>query len=202
MKTGKVKWFSDMRGYGFITDEEGNDVFVHYSSIQMEGRKSLNQNDIVEFEIGNGTTNRTQAVNVNVVYACFENRSLNSQYAIARLKSGCVVIKVEFDKDGNIEDLTSYANDIKAKSSYISYVENRNQLVSSVIVERMTPIYVDGMWDIGTDLQSMMSFEEFEKEISDCNKDIIYISKENVNLSDFGASLELEFVEIFMITKQ
>ena len=177
MKTGKVKWFSDMRGYGFITDEEGNDVFVHYSSIQMEGRKSLNQNDIVEFEIGNGTTNRTQAVNVNVVYACFENRSLNSQYAIARLKSGCVVIKVEFDKDGNIEDLTSYANDIKAKSSYISYVENRNQLVSSVIVERMTPIYVDGMWDIGTDLQSMMSFEEFEKEISDCNKDIIYIFK-------------------------
>ena len=202
MKTGKVKWFSDMRGYGFITDEEGNDVFVHYSSIQMEGRKSLNQNDIVEFEIGNGTTNRTQAVNVNVVYACFENGSLNSQYAIERLKSGCVVIKVEFDKDGNIEDFTSYANDIKAKSSYISYVENRNQLVSSVIVERMTPIYVDGMWDIGTDLQSMMSFEEFEKEISDCNKDIIYISKENVNLSDFGASLELEFVEIFMITKQ
>ena len=67
MKTGKVKWFSDMRGYGFITDETGNDVFVHYSSIQMEGRKSLNQNDIVEFEIGNGTTDRTQAVNVKVV---------------------------------------------------------------------------------------------------------------------------------------
>ena len=64
MKTGKVKWFSDMRGYGFITDEDGNDVFVHYSSIQMEGRKSLNQNDIVEFEIGEGTTGRTQAVNV------------------------------------------------------------------------------------------------------------------------------------------
>ncbi len=64
MKTGKVKWFSDMRGYGFITDEAGNDVFVHYSSIQMEGRKSLDENDIVEFEIGEGTTGRTQAVNV------------------------------------------------------------------------------------------------------------------------------------------
>ena len=67
MKTGKVKWFSDMRGYGFITDEAGNDVFVHYSSIQMEGRKSLNENDVVEFEIGEGTTGRVQAVNVKVV---------------------------------------------------------------------------------------------------------------------------------------
>lgn len=64
MKTGKVKWFSDMRGYGFITDENKNDVFVHYSNITTEGRKSLNQNDIVEFEIGEGTTGRTQAVNV------------------------------------------------------------------------------------------------------------------------------------------
>lgn len=64
MKTGKVKWFSDMRGYGFITDEDGNDVFVHYSSIIMEGRKSLDENDIVDFEIGEGTTGRTQAVNV------------------------------------------------------------------------------------------------------------------------------------------
>jgi CspA family cold shock protein len=67
MKTGKVKWFSDMRGYGFITDEAGNDVFVHYSNIQMEGRKSLNQNDTVEFEIGDGKDGRTQAVNVKVV---------------------------------------------------------------------------------------------------------------------------------------
>lgn len=68
MKIGKVKWFSDMRGYGFITDEAGNDVFVHYSSIQMEGRKSLNQNDVVDFEIGEGATGREQAVNVKVVF--------------------------------------------------------------------------------------------------------------------------------------
>lgn len=64
MYTGKVEWFNDAKGYGFITDEVGSDVFVYYSSIQMEGRKSLNQNDIVEFEIGEGTTGRTQAVNV------------------------------------------------------------------------------------------------------------------------------------------
>lgn len=64
MNRGTVKWFNDVKGYGFITDETGNDVFVHYSSIQMDGRKSLNQNDIVEFEIGEGSTGRTQAVNV------------------------------------------------------------------------------------------------------------------------------------------
>lgn len=64
---GTVKFFDGAKGWGFITDETGNDVFVHYSSIQMEGRKSLNQNDVVEFEIGNGETDRTQAVNVKVV---------------------------------------------------------------------------------------------------------------------------------------
>ena len=67
MNRGTVKWFNDVKGYGFITDENGNDVFVYYSSIQMEGRKSLNQNDIVEFEIGEDTTGRTQAVNVKKI---------------------------------------------------------------------------------------------------------------------------------------
>lgn len=64
MNRGTVKWFDNVKGYGFITDDSGNDVFVHYSAIQMEGRKSLNENDIVEFEIGKGTTDREQAVNV------------------------------------------------------------------------------------------------------------------------------------------
>lgn len=67
MNRGTVKWFNDVKGYGFITDENGNDVFVYYSSIQMEGRKSLNQNDIVEFEIGEDTTGRTQAANVQPI---------------------------------------------------------------------------------------------------------------------------------------
>lgn len=64
---GKVKFFDGTKGWGFITDEAGNDVFVHYSNIIMEGRKSLNQNDVVEFEIGEGKDGRTQAVNVKVV---------------------------------------------------------------------------------------------------------------------------------------
>ena len=64
---GTVKFFDGTKGWGFITDESGNDLFVHYSSIQMEGSKSLNQNDVVEFEIGEDKDGRTQAVNVKVV---------------------------------------------------------------------------------------------------------------------------------------
>lgn len=62
---GTVKWFSMDKGYGFITDNtEGKDYFVHQSSIQMDGFRFLNTNDIVDFEIGKGTTGKEQAVNV------------------------------------------------------------------------------------------------------------------------------------------
>lgn len=61
---GTVKFFDGTKGWGFITDENKNDVFVHYSNIIMEGRKSLDENDIVDFEIGEGKDGRTQAVNV------------------------------------------------------------------------------------------------------------------------------------------
>ncbi len=54
MVRGKVKWFSDQKGYGFITSESGNDVFVHHSEIQGEGYKSLSEGQDVEFEITKG----------------------------------------------------------------------------------------------------------------------------------------------------
>ena len=49
---GTVKWFNNQKGYGFISDEQGNDVFVHYSGITMDGFKSLEEGQAVEFEIG------------------------------------------------------------------------------------------------------------------------------------------------------
>jgi len=64
---GTVKWFSNQKGYGFIKDSEGNEIFVHYSSIQKEGFKTLNDGDIVEYEIGDGSTSREQAVNVTPI---------------------------------------------------------------------------------------------------------------------------------------
>ena len=54
MAKGTVKWFNDQKGYGIITPEEGDDVFVHHSSIQGEGFKSLSEGDAVEFEITEG----------------------------------------------------------------------------------------------------------------------------------------------------
>ena len=54
MATGTVKWFSNQKGYGFISPEEGEDVFVHHSEIQSEGYKSLEEGQKVEFEITDG----------------------------------------------------------------------------------------------------------------------------------------------------
>ncbi len=62
-KRGKVKWFNDKKGYGFIAQEGGRDVFVHFSNVKMEGYKTLAEGQEVEFEIVDGPKG-PQAVNV------------------------------------------------------------------------------------------------------------------------------------------
>lgn len=63
MKNGKVKWFNAEKGFGFIESEDGNDVFVHYSAIQTEGFKTLEEGQEVSFEVVEGARG-PQAANV------------------------------------------------------------------------------------------------------------------------------------------
>ena len=63
MANGTVKWFNESKGFGFITSEDGSDVFVHYSSIQGNGFKSLAEGDNVSFEVEKGPKG-PKAVNV------------------------------------------------------------------------------------------------------------------------------------------
>jgi len=63
MVTGNVKWFDNAKGFGFISRENGNDVFVHHSAIQGEGYKSLEEGQSVQFEVTKGPKG-DQATNV------------------------------------------------------------------------------------------------------------------------------------------
>ena len=66
MTTGTVKFFNVEKGFGFISREQGDDVFVHYSNIQGDGYKSLNEGDRVEFDVGPGRKGE-EAQNVRVI---------------------------------------------------------------------------------------------------------------------------------------
>ena len=66
MNKGTVKWFNNQKGFGFITDENGKDVFVHFTGLNMEGFKTLEENQAVEFDVVDGEKG-PQAVNVTVI---------------------------------------------------------------------------------------------------------------------------------------
>jgi len=65
-ETGTIKWFNDDKGFGFIEREQGEDVFVHFSSIRGEGYKTLNEGQKVEFTVGQGQKG-PQAIDVTVI---------------------------------------------------------------------------------------------------------------------------------------
>lgn len=63
MEKGKVKWFNNQKGYGFICNEEGKEIFVHYTGLNMEGYKTIKEGEEVEYEVINGEKG-PQAINV------------------------------------------------------------------------------------------------------------------------------------------
>lgn len=65
MNKGTVKWFNNQKGFGFISDETGNDIFVHYTGLNMEGFKSLEEGQAVEFDVIEGAKG-PQATNVTI----------------------------------------------------------------------------------------------------------------------------------------
>ena len=67
MAKGKVKWFNPEKGYGFIESEDGTDVFAHFSAIQMDGYKTLDEGQAVEFDITTGQNGKLQASNVRKI---------------------------------------------------------------------------------------------------------------------------------------
>lgn len=66
---GKVIWFNSSKGFGFIHRQSAPDIFVHFSGIVAEGYRTLNENDLVEFEIETGPKQKPQAINVTVINA-------------------------------------------------------------------------------------------------------------------------------------
>lgn len=66
MAKGTVKWFNNQKGFGFITGEDGKDVFVHFTGLNMEGFKTLEENQQVEYDVVNGEKG-PQAVGVSIL---------------------------------------------------------------------------------------------------------------------------------------
>ena len=89
---GTVKWFNDKSGYGFITGEDGKDVFFHFSSIHMKGHKSLDADDMVEFVLGAGKDGREQALKVHPILTL-------QMIKKALAKENCYVEKIRTSSD-------------------------------------------------------------------------------------------------------
>lgn len=108
---GTVKWFDSQKGYGFITNSEGKDSFFHHSSIQMDGFRSLNTDDIVDYEVGTGKNGKKQAVNITPVLT----RKMIEE---ALKEENLYVKKIKADKN------TIAMNTLGIKTAYIVVDEN------------------------------------------------------------------------------
>lgn len=125
MKNATVKWFNAQKGYGFLTDSETKeDVFCHYSQLQMDGFKSLHEDDMVTYELGLGAGkgSREQAINVKPILTMkmIEDSLKEDNLHIETMKDGYGVTKyqvvdgnnvLQTDENGmSFMELAAYAN--------------------------------------------------------------------------------------------
>lgn len=101
---GTVKWFNNQKGYGFITDSEGKDVFVHYNNIVMDGFRYLVKDDIVNFELGGGNDGREQAINVKLIVSIevLKNALKEDNLYIQTMKDSYGVTKYQVVNQNNV----------------------------------------------------------------------------------------------------
>ena len=136
-----TKWFNAQKGYGFLTDSEGKDVFVHYSNLVMDGFKVLSEGDIVDFELGAGKDGREQAINVKPI--------LTMKMVEDSLKKDDLYVK-EVKADAN----TIVMNTLGLKKGYM--VVNENDVIQAG---------ENGMTFL--DLASYAGFEHIVRELAD-----------------------------------
>lgn len=125
MRNATVKWFNAQKGYGFLTDSETKeDVFCHYSQLQMDGFKSLHENDMVTYELGMGAgkDSREQAINVKPILTIkmIEDSLKEDNLHIQTMKDDYGVTKYQVVDGNNVlqtdengmtfMELASYAN--------------------------------------------------------------------------------------------
>ena len=120
---GTCKWFNSQKGYGFITDSEGKDVFVHHSNIIMDGFRHLNEDDIVNFELGTGNDGREQAVNVTPILTrkMIEDSLKEENLCIQTMKDGYGVTKYQVVDENNALQTDENGMSFLELSEYASY---------------------------------------------------------------------------------